>query len=74
VLSWQQAGARLYGRAVDLLTDAPTDQLTGPFAQSWQSAATQHRMEEKLVREKHFSVASYLDFTYKDLAPFKPAF
>ena len=74
VLSWHQAGAKLFGRAVDLLTDAPSDQLSGPFAQSWQSAATQHRMEEKLVREKHFSVASYLDHTYKVLAPFQPAF
>jgi hypothetical protein len=74
VLSWNQAGMKLYGRAVDLLTDAPTDQLTGPFAQSWQSSATQHRMEEKLVREKHMSVASYLDHAYKDMAPFKPAF
>ena len=74
VLSWHQAGAKLYGRAVDLLTDAPSDQLTGPFAQSWQSAATQHRMEEKLIREKHVSVASYLDHTFKDQAPFKPAF
>lgn len=74
VLSWHQAGAKLFGRAVDLLTDAPTDQLIGPFAQSWQSSATQHRMEEKLVREKHLSVVSYLDHTYKDLAPFKPAF
>lgn len=74
VLSWHQAGVKLYARAVDLLTDAPTDQLTGPFAQSWQSSATQHRMEEKLVREKHFSVASYLDHEYKDVAPFPPAF
>lgn len=74
VLTWHQAGAKLYGRAVDLLTDAPTDQLTGPIAQTWQSAATQHRMEEQLVREKHISVANYLDHTYKDLAPFKPAF
>lgn len=74
VLSWHQAGAKLFGRAVDLLTDAPTDRLTGPFAQSWQSSATQHRMEENLVREKHLSVAGYLDHTYKDRAPFQPAF
>ncbi len=74
VLSWHQAGAKLFGRAVELLTDAPSDQFTGPFVQSWQSAATQHRMEGKLVREKHFSVASYLDHTYKELAPFQPAF
>ncbi len=74
VLTWNKAGAKLFGRAVDLLTDAPSDQLTGPIAQSWQSAATQHRMEERLVRDKHFSVASYLDHAFKDAAPFKPAF
>ena len=74
VLSWNQAGVNLYRRSVGLLTDSPSDQLTGPFAQSWQSAATQHRMEEKLVRDKHFSLAGYLDHTFKDQAPFKPAF
>jgi hypothetical protein len=31
-------------------------------------------MEEKLVREKHMSVTSYLDLAYKDHAPFQPAF
>ncbi len=74
VLAWNQAGAQLYGRAVDLLTDSLSDQLTGPLAQTWQSNATQHRMEERLVRDKHFSVASYLDHAFKDAAPFKPAF
>jgi hypothetical protein len=43
-----------------LLTDAPTAQLTGPFAQSWQSAATQHRMEERLLLEKRKAVESYI--------------
>lgn len=74
VLAWNQSGAQLYIRSVDLLTDSPSDQLTGPIAQSWQSAATQHRMEERLVRNKHSSVASYLDHAFKDAAPFEPAF
>ncbi len=73
VKTWHLAGAQLYGRSVDLLTDGPSAELSGPFAQSWQSAATQHRMEEKLVREKHLGVAGYLDHTYKELAPFQPA-
>lgn len=73
VLAWQRAGEKLFGRAVDLLTDGPSADLSGPFAQSWQSSATQHRMEEKLIREKHFGVAGYLDHAYKSLAPFKPA-
>lgn len=59
--AWHDAGAKLFGRALDLLTDAPSAQLSGPFAQSWQSAATQHRMEEKLLREKHEAVQTYLD-------------
>ncbi len=74
VLTWNRAGKKLYGRAVDLLTDAPTDELTGPFAQSWQSSATQHRMEEKLLRDKHAAVTSYLDHTYKAIAPFQGAY
>ena len=74
VLAWNQSGERLYSRAVNLLTDSMSDQLTGPLAKTWQSAATQHRMEERLVRDKHISVASYLDHAFKDVAPFKPAF
>jgi hypothetical protein len=62
--AWHDDGARLFGRALDLLTDAPTAQLSGPFAQSWQSAATQHRMEERLLGEKHVAVDSYLRNTY----------
>jgi hypothetical protein len=60
-LAWHQEGAKLYARAKDLLTDAPTAQLSGPFAQSWQSAATQHQMEERLLAEKRAAVESYLD-------------
>jgi hypothetical protein len=59
-LAWHQEGAKLYARAKDLLTDAPTAQLSGPFAQSWQSAATQHQMEERLLAEKREAVRSYL--------------
>ncbi|RIK75018.1 MAG: hypothetical protein DCC67_15860 [Planctomycetota bacterium] len=58
---WHQEGATLYARAKDLLTDAPTAQLNGPFAQSWQSAATQHQMEERLLAEKRSAVQAYLD-------------
>lgn len=73
VRTWHNAGAQLYRRAVNLLTDSTNDQLTGPFAQSWQSAATQHRMEEKLVRDKHASLASYLEHAYKDVGTVNPA-
>jgi hypothetical protein len=59
-LTWHEEGANLYARAKDLLTDAPTAQLSGPFAQSWQSAATQHQMEERLLAEKRAAVESYL--------------
>ena len=65
VLAWHRAGERLFDRATQLLTDAPAGKLTGPFAQSWQSAATQHRMEEKLIASKHASVASYLQHANK---------
>lgn len=60
-LAWHQEGAELYARAKDLLTDAPTAQLSGPFAQSWQSAATQHQMEERLLEERRAAVQAYLD-------------
>lgn len=63
--AWHVDGAKLFGRAVDLLTDAPTAQLSGPFAQSWQSAATQHRMEARLLAEKQQAVRSYLDHAYE---------
>ena len=65
VLKWHREGAKLFERAALLLTDAPAGRLSGPFAQSWQSAATQHRMEEKLILNKHTSVASYLEHSYK---------
>jgi hypothetical protein len=51
----------LFKRALDLLTDAPSAQLSGPFAQAWQSKATQHQMEERLLADKHQAVQSYLD-------------
>lgn len=71
---WHVDGSGLFGRALDLLTDAPTAQLSGPFAQSWQSAATQHRMEERLLAEKHQAVQSYLNNTYPTTpAPSQPA-
>jgi hypothetical protein len=60
-LAWHTEGAELFRRALDLLTDAPSAQLSGPFAQAWQSKATQHQMEERLLAEKHLAVQSYLD-------------
>ena len=68
VLAWNQAGAQLYGQAADRVTGSSSE------VQTWQSDATQHHMEERLVRDKHFSVASYLDHAFQDAAPFKPAF
>jgi hypothetical protein len=60
-LAWHREGAELFKRALDLLTDAPSAQLSGPFAQAWQSKATQHQMEERLLADKHQAVQSYLD-------------
>ena len=66
ILTWHRAGAQLYERAAHLLTDAPGGKLTGPSAQSWQSAATQHRMEEKLLLKKHVALTSYVEHTLKN--------
>jgi len=73
VLTWHRAGVKLNQRALDLITDGPKADLQGPVAQSWQSAATQHRMEEKLIQEKHLGVASYLTHIYKTPGPTGPA-
>ena len=64
VLQWHLFGVKLNSRAVQLLTDAPSSQLTGPFAQDWQSAATQHRMEEKLLLKRRQAVARYIQHTF----------
>ena len=64
VRSWNLAGTQLFSRAVDLITNGPSTELEGLFAQGWQSAATQHRMEEKLVLEKHHVVAGYLEHVF----------
>jgi hypothetical protein len=61
VLAWHQEGADMFAHAKDLVTDAPTAQFSGPFAQEWQSSVTQHQMEERLLLEKHAAVQSYLD-------------
>ncbi len=63
--AWHEDGGKLFGRAVSLLTDAPTAQLSGPFAQSWQSASTQHRMEARLLVEKQQAVDTYLNHAYQ---------
>jgi hypothetical protein len=74
VASWHKSGIKLFENALSLLSDGPGAKLTGPFAQSWQSAATQLRMEENLVLERHKAVANYLDREYAAEAPFVPAF
>ncbi len=73
VTNWHQSGVKLFDHALSLLSDGPGAKLTGPFAQSWQSAATQLRMEENLVLDRHKAVANYLDREYPDAAPFVPA-
>ncbi len=72
VLTWHRAGVKLNQRALNLITNGPQADLKGPVAQSWQSAATQHRMEEKLIQERHLGVASYLAHTYRTPAPAEP--
>lgn len=57
---WHQAGADLYGNALDLLAASPGAELTGPLGQSWQNGATQHRMEERLLLERRQTLESYL--------------
>jgi hypothetical protein len=74
VISWHKSGSKLFEHALSLLSDGPGAKISGPFAQSWQSSATQLRMEEKLVIDRHKGVANYLDREYADEAPFKPAF
>jgi hypothetical protein len=74
VISWHKSGSKLFEHALSLLSDGPGAKISGPFAQSWQSSATQLRMEEKLVTDRHKGVANYLDREYADEAPFKPAF
>lgn len=73
VREWHEAGAELYREAIGLLTDAAPEQLTGPMGEDWQSVATQHRMEEKLVRDHHTSITRYLNHRFPKLAPFRPA-
>ncbi len=74
VTTWHKSGVKLFEYAVSLLTDGPGAKISGPFAQSWQSAATQLRMEENLVIERHKGVANYLDREFAEDAPFTPAF
>jgi hypothetical protein len=74
VIAWHKAGIKLFEHALSLLSDGPGAKLTGPFAQSWQSAATQLRMEENLVVGRHKAIANYLDREYPAAAPFIPAF
>ena len=73
VAAWHKSGVKLFEHALSMLSDGPGAKLTGPFAQSWQSAATQLRMEEKLVLDRHHAVANYLDREYAEEGPFVPA-
>jgi hypothetical protein len=68
VRDWHESGAEMFLHARDLVTDAPTAQLSGPFAQQWQSSVTQHQMEERLLAEKHAAVQSYLDHANRSAA------
>jgi hypothetical protein len=74
VTTWHKSGSQLFEHALSLLSDGPGEKISGPFAQSWQSSATQLRMEENLVIDRHNGLANYLDREYADEAPFKPAF
>jgi hypothetical protein len=74
VATWHKSGSKLFEHALSLLSDGPGAKISGPFAQSWQSSATQLRMEESLVIDRHKGLANYLDREYADEAPFKPAF
>jgi hypothetical protein len=74
VRGWHKSGVKLFEHALSLMSDGPGAKLTGPFAQSWQSAATQLRMEESLVVERHKAIANYLDREYTSSAPFVTAF
>ncbi|HEX6960892.1 MAG TPA: hypothetical protein VF175_03435 [Lacipirellula sp.] len=65
VLAWHEAGAEMYSRASALVTDAPTAKFSGPFADQWKSAVTQHQMEERLLAEKHAAVQAYLNHASK---------
>jgi hypothetical protein len=74
VTTWHKSGSKLFEHALSLLSDGPGAKISGPFAQSWQSSATQLRMEENLVIDRHNGMANYLDREYASEAPFKPAF
>lgn len=74
VTNWHKSAIKLFKHALSLLSDGPGAKLTGPFAQSWQSAATQLRMEENLVIERHKGIANFLDREYASEAPFVPAY
>jgi hypothetical protein len=61
VQTWHEEGAAMFAHAKNLVTDAPSAQLSGPFAREWQSSSTQHQMEERLLSDKRAAVQSYLD-------------
>jgi len=57
---WNEDGVKLYSRAMDLLTASAQAKLSGPAAQSWQSSATQHRMEGRLLKDRRAALVSYV--------------
>jgi hypothetical protein len=65
---WHEAGAEMFLHARDVVTDAPTAQMSGPFAQQWQSSVTQHQMEERLLAEKRAAIQLYLDHASREAA------
>lgn len=64
VSRWHEAGVELFGKALDIMTEAPTAELTGPFGVDWRSAATQHKMESGLLRNRLSAVSTYIEHTY----------
>ena len=74
VIDWHKSAIKQFEHAMSLVSDGTNTRLAGPLAKSWQTAATQLRMEEKLVFERHNAIAKYLNREYADQAPFVPAF
>jgi hypothetical protein len=66
VQAWHEEGAVMYAHAKNLVTDAPSAQVSGPFAEQWQSSSTQHQMEGRLLADKHVAVQSYLDHAHRE--------
>ncbi len=64
VRRWHEAGVEVYQNALEIMTDAPTAEVTGPFGQNWRSAATQHRMEENLLTNRLAAIEAFVGHSY----------